>query len=255
MTCTRCQGCMTRDHFIDLWESAESMWMDGWRCLNCGNVRDPVMEQNRRGQRTSPVVSTARVPGLTRPKHMSMSSQASGLTACHVPVRCRGHIALRPASSVPVRFPMFSCHVVEAGLDFLHTPWHEQKHQNHLVRGPKLPRLKSSPVASDSSRNFLHRWKTLVEKASHTSTQPGPEQSCNSVSAFAARLARNLPSFKSIGTTSFLWVTLRRRNRASPLSRPLLPRLSRRNVIFKEDHLRQQITPTLRLHQYPHAHR
>jgi hypothetical protein len=64
MTCTRCQGCMTRDHFIDLLESAESMWMDGWRCLNCGNVRDSVMEQNRRGLRTSPVVSTARVPGL-----------------------------------------------------------------------------------------------------------------------------------------------------------------------------------------------
>lgn len=63
MTCTRCQGCMAKDHFIDLMESAESMWMAGWRCLNCGNVLDSVMEQNRRGQGMAAVVSTARVPG------------------------------------------------------------------------------------------------------------------------------------------------------------------------------------------------
>ena len=66
MTCTRCQGCMTKDHFIDLMESSESMWMAGWRCLNCGNVLDPVTERNRRGQEMSSVVSTARVPGQNR---------------------------------------------------------------------------------------------------------------------------------------------------------------------------------------------
>ena len=64
MTCTRCQGCMTKDHFIDLMESSESMWMSGWRCLNCGNVLDPVMERNRRGQGVTAVASNARVPGL-----------------------------------------------------------------------------------------------------------------------------------------------------------------------------------------------
>jgi hypothetical protein len=63
MTCTRCQGCMARDHFIDLLESAESLWMAGWRCLNCGNVLDPVMEQNRLRKGMAAVVSTARVPG------------------------------------------------------------------------------------------------------------------------------------------------------------------------------------------------
>ena len=63
MTCTRCQGCMAKDHFIDLMESAESMWIAGWRCLNCGNVLDPVMERNRRGQGITAVVSTAPVPG------------------------------------------------------------------------------------------------------------------------------------------------------------------------------------------------
>ena len=66
MTCTRCHGCMAKDHFIDLMESAEGMWMAGWRCLNCGNVLDPVMEQNRRGPRMAAVVSTARVPGRNR---------------------------------------------------------------------------------------------------------------------------------------------------------------------------------------------
>lgn len=66
MTCTRCQGCMAKDHFIDLMESAESMWIAGWRCLNCGNVLDPVMERNRRGQGITAVVSTAPVPGQDR---------------------------------------------------------------------------------------------------------------------------------------------------------------------------------------------
>ena len=59
MTCTRCQGCMAKDHFLDLMESAESMWLVGWRCLNCGNVFDPVLERNRRRQEMAAVVSTA----------------------------------------------------------------------------------------------------------------------------------------------------------------------------------------------------
>lgn len=56
MTCTRCQGRMEKDHFIDLLESAESLWMAGWRCLNCGNVLDPVMERNRLRQQLVAVV-------------------------------------------------------------------------------------------------------------------------------------------------------------------------------------------------------
>ena len=47
MTCMRCQGCMTKDHFMDLLESSGDMWLTGWRCLNCGHVYDPVMERNR----------------------------------------------------------------------------------------------------------------------------------------------------------------------------------------------------------------
>lgn len=47
MTCRRCQGCMARDHFLDLQESGGEWWMEGWRCINCGHVFDPVVEQNR----------------------------------------------------------------------------------------------------------------------------------------------------------------------------------------------------------------
>ena len=67
MTCTRCQGCMAKDHFIDLLESANRLWMAGWRCLNCGNVFDPVMERNRLGLEMAGVVSVTRVLG-----HQSM---------------------------------------------------------------------------------------------------------------------------------------------------------------------------------------
>ena len=69
---------MAKDHFLDLMESAESMWLAGWRCLNCGNVLDPVMERNRLGQEMAAVVSTAQVSGHNRIglKKMSMSAQA-----------------------------------------------------------------------------------------------------------------------------------------------------------------------------------
>ena len=48
MTCRRCQGCMARDHFLDLQESGGEWWLEGWRCINCGHVFDPVLERNRR---------------------------------------------------------------------------------------------------------------------------------------------------------------------------------------------------------------
>jgi hypothetical protein len=104
-------------------------------------------------------------------------------------------------SKILVNFPMFSCHVVEAGLDFLQILWHEQKHQNRLACGPKPPQLKSLLAALETSRSFSHKWKTWAEKASPISTRLEPEQSCNSASAFAVRLARNPPSSKSIAIT------------------------------------------------------
>ena len=66
MTCTRCQGCMAKDYFLDLMESSESMWMAGWRCLNCGNVFNPVVEKNHRGQGMAAAVSIAHVADRNR---------------------------------------------------------------------------------------------------------------------------------------------------------------------------------------------
>ena len=48
MTCVRCQGCMARDHYLDLQESGGEWWVEGWRCINCGHVFDPLVERNRR---------------------------------------------------------------------------------------------------------------------------------------------------------------------------------------------------------------
>jgi len=81
MTCTRCHGCMAKDYFLDLMESAESMWLAGWRCLNCGNVLDPVMERNRRGLGIAAVVSTARMPGQKRIRAQKEVDGLAGLAA------------------------------------------------------------------------------------------------------------------------------------------------------------------------------
>lgn len=62
MTCTRCQGYMAEDHFLDLMETEGEMWMKAWRCLNCGNVLDHVMEQNRTRFAVQHLAAQASVP-------------------------------------------------------------------------------------------------------------------------------------------------------------------------------------------------
>ena len=64
MTCRRCQGCMARDHFLDLQESGGDWWLEGWRCINCGHVFDPVVEKNRRLHAESLVVAEVQAPSL-----------------------------------------------------------------------------------------------------------------------------------------------------------------------------------------------
>ncbi|HEX9154675.1 MAG TPA: hypothetical protein VF819_03865 [Nitrospira sp.] len=62
MICRRCQGCMARDHFLDLQESGGEWWMEGWRCINCGHVFDPVVEQNRRLHAAAMASAVVRAP-------------------------------------------------------------------------------------------------------------------------------------------------------------------------------------------------
>jgi hypothetical protein len=50
MQCSRCDGLMVSDHFLDIKESSQPMWMRGWRCLSCGNVIDPLILKHRMAQ-------------------------------------------------------------------------------------------------------------------------------------------------------------------------------------------------------------
>lgn len=46
MDCVRCQGFMVVDCFVDLAASGETAF-NGWRCVVCGNISDPVIIANR----------------------------------------------------------------------------------------------------------------------------------------------------------------------------------------------------------------
>ena len=47
MTCSRCNGFMVEEHFVDIEGSFGQMWATGWRCMNCGRIHDSVIEQNQ----------------------------------------------------------------------------------------------------------------------------------------------------------------------------------------------------------------
>ena len=47
MSCPRCQGLMVPEHFFDLSYDGGCGRFDGWRCLCCGNILDPVILSNR----------------------------------------------------------------------------------------------------------------------------------------------------------------------------------------------------------------
>jgi len=47
MTCSRCQGFMVEDHFLDIEGAFGEMWTTGLRCMNCGRVYDSVIAQHQ----------------------------------------------------------------------------------------------------------------------------------------------------------------------------------------------------------------
>lgn len=47
MNCSRCQGLMVKDHLLDFEGTFGHMWTTGYRCMNCGHVHDPVIQQHR----------------------------------------------------------------------------------------------------------------------------------------------------------------------------------------------------------------
>lgn len=47
MQCPRCQGLMVQDHFVDMKDYSESLWLPVLRCMNCGEVVDPRITARR----------------------------------------------------------------------------------------------------------------------------------------------------------------------------------------------------------------
>ena len=43
MNCRRCAGALVRDWITDILDETGQIQCDGWRCINCGNVQDPVI--------------------------------------------------------------------------------------------------------------------------------------------------------------------------------------------------------------------
>ena len=52
MFCQRCHGLMVLDHYIDMQDSGEHLWLRAWRCVNCGEVVEPGILWHRLGQRS-----------------------------------------------------------------------------------------------------------------------------------------------------------------------------------------------------------
>lgn len=51
MRCERCHGLMVVDSFIDLQDDSGHLWLRARRCVNCGEVSDPVIIENRSAHR------------------------------------------------------------------------------------------------------------------------------------------------------------------------------------------------------------
>jgi len=47
MRCQRCHGLMVRDACVDLRDDTGHLMIQGWRCVNCGEIIDPVVLTNR----------------------------------------------------------------------------------------------------------------------------------------------------------------------------------------------------------------
>ena len=67
MRCARCQGLMVWDQFLDM-AQADALWALAWRCINCGEVLDAVIEDHRRCNLVEPKLRkpliAAKVTGL-----------------------------------------------------------------------------------------------------------------------------------------------------------------------------------------------
>jgi hypothetical protein len=60
MRCQRCQGLMVNDYLLDLVNVSGEMDFPGWRCLNCGDITDPVIVRHHQLDVRAPAKSKRR---------------------------------------------------------------------------------------------------------------------------------------------------------------------------------------------------
>ena len=63
--CSRCEGCMIEDFLLDMEDSSGPMWLKAWRCMNCGNIYERGLRQNRLAKEAQMGVSTT----IAQPGH------------------------------------------------------------------------------------------------------------------------------------------------------------------------------------------
>ncbi|MBI3622445.1 MAG: hypothetical protein HY208_09705 [Nitrospirae bacterium] len=56
MRCRRCGGMMHREWFVTRESEQAAEPYEGWRCLSCGEVLDPIILRNRRVLKRAPAV-------------------------------------------------------------------------------------------------------------------------------------------------------------------------------------------------------
>lgn len=55
MTCPRCHSVMVEERFQDFKDDTGVIHFFGYRCLSCGEILDPVIEENRNQGATPPL--------------------------------------------------------------------------------------------------------------------------------------------------------------------------------------------------------
>ncbi len=53
MECVRCHGLMLAEHYSDMDETSGRAWLFFWRCVNCGEIVDPLIDHYRRLSQSS----------------------------------------------------------------------------------------------------------------------------------------------------------------------------------------------------------
>jgi len=74
MNCSRCTGCMVEDFLLDMEDSSGPMWLQARRCMNCGNIDEQVLRNNRLAKEAQILASTAPVQGR-KAERISLSDE------------------------------------------------------------------------------------------------------------------------------------------------------------------------------------